>query len=141
MAVDDDPSQGAVLGAHDARTVLVRRERGRAADEPREQRSAVRAHHEHGEGARARDAAPATRAPPRITLPAARRTHTAPRDTYSSRSALLTYTRPLSTTTIAHTHYILVERHSSNSGIGHIKEKQREWTRHVTNYVVHLPKS
>lgn len=75
MRVDDDPPQRAVLGPYDACAVLVRRERGRAANEPRVQRGALRSHPAHGAGARARTARAACarhasrRAPPRAHRP------------------------------------------------------------------------
>ena len=83
----NDPSQRSVLGAYNAGAILVRRESGYAADEPRVERGAVRAHHAHahahGPSAGAGDAPPATRALPRITRPALR-TRTAPSATSSS---------------------------------------------------------
>lgn len=102
MRVHDNPAQRSVLGSDDARAVLVRGERGRAADEPREQRGAVRAHHAHAACAGAGHAPPATRVPLRITRPAAHsRTRTAPRASSSSHTFL---TRPRTLTLHCVTH-------------------------------------
>lgn len=99
MRVDDDTAQRTVLGPYDARAVLVRWKRSRAADEPREERGTVRAHHAQRAGASAGAGVPppATRAPLRITRPAAHsRTRTSAATTNPCSSYFLTSPRTLS---------------------------------------------
>lgn len=93
----NDTTQRAVLSPNNAGAVFVSRECGRAADEPRVERGAVRTHHAHRAGADAGDAPQATRACSRITRFAVHsRTRTAPRSPRSSQNTLFTCSSPLS---------------------------------------------
>ncbi|KAL4704057.1 hypothetical protein ACJJTC_001979 [Scirpophaga incertulas] len=87
VRVNDYSTQRPVLGAHDARAVLVRGQCGRAAHKPRGERGVVCAHHAHGASAGAADAPPDAR----ITRPDERT-----RATDSSSLALLSSPWPLS---------------------------------------------